>query len=80
MNLQHKSNDFIIKIVKTYLIYTFAFIGISTLVGFFLFKDEQTKAEIIKHIILGLIMSGAVLIMEGEKLEEKLSHDQNEND
>ena len=70
------SKDNIIKMVRAYLMYTFAFTGIGTLVGFFLFNDEQTKGEIIKHLILGLIMSAVILILKGEKEEEKLSRDQ----
>ena len=80
MKLKLEQKDIIIKIVKAYLMYTFAVVGISTLIGLFLFKEEQTKGEIISHLILGMIMSFAFLILDDVKRGRKVSHEQTEFD
>jgi len=62
--------------VKSFFLYTFAYVGVATLSGFFIFNEEQTEKEIIHNLIFGALLSIFFISVKSEKRKEELSENQ----
>ena len=68
-----------ISLLKSFFLYTFGFLGIATLSGFYIFNIEQTGERIIINLGIGIILSIFRIAIFWEKQKEELIEDQIES-
>lgn len=69
------TRKFIISLMKKYILFVMAFVGIATLSGRFLFHDDQTTEEITRNLINGLIISLIFIFLDWRSIQEKAQID-----
>ena len=74
--MKYLSKELLIRMVKSFFLYTFAYVGVATLSGFFIFNEEQTEKEIIHNLIFGALLSIFFISVKSEKRKEELSENQ----
>jgi len=78
-DMENRSKASFISVLKSFFLYTFAYVGIATLSGFFIFNDEQTEKEILINLGTGVLLSFFLNMLKLEKRKEELIEDARES-
>ena len=68
-----------IEFFKTFVMLFFGFVGVGTILGAFLFNEEQTRKEILDNIGFSLIMTMVFLFIRSDEWLEKLEKEKSKD-
>jgi hypothetical protein len=72
-NLKRKFN---VIVIKRFLLFAFGYVGLATLVGTFLFNQEQTREQIISNLGSAVVVGIMLIWAEWDELKEKFNSSQ----